>query len=226
MTSKNNNRAFFCISPGNKEFSTKNVLGPIRSVVSENSYIVFLIADALRVYNKADTCSVDVSIGDLIDRFRFKDNTFSDRRRWLFKIMDEIIDMDIEYTILGMNDICDNTFFKIYRRLVISSHIDSSFSYDMKEAIERFNSYDQSSNMSWHYIMEEICANIRLRPYRRLNNEYYIGKYHKPLIDIYSGKYSFGISDVADAPHKMKYSFYSLSASTNGNKYWSDYSTY
>lgn len=211
--------ALFPISVANRQFSTDNVQKVLSKLPNRITHLTFLIADWLQLYNKVKNCSDTESLGKVIRDYNERNRELENRHRWLEKILESSTNLLMaSHEIVGMEHYFDGLYANTFRNINILHSIDEKFSRDINKAALLFLSKgNMRSNkiaikLSEQYILEEIALNIRIRVKENLDEEYYLGLYHVPMLRIYANCYSASVQDLLGKaiPHKTDFKFYSI----------------
>lgn len=216
--------ALFPISVSNRLFTTTNVTVALSRLPTKVSQITFLIADWLQLYNRAANCSESMALGDVIRDYKDRNRDLINRQRWISNFLDASPDiLSASPKIVGMEQYFDSLYAHTFRNVNILRSVDSHFRQDVTEAAKLFLTNSSrvangvSLNLSEQYILEEIALNIRLRVKEGLEEEYYLGNYHVPMLKVYANSYSASVQDLlgGEVQHRMAFSFYSMANVTD-----------
>ena len=108
--------------------------------------------------------------------------------------------------VLGIDSVTDHRCYRIMRNIFLLFSVDELFRADVLSSVDDYRNRSNNSalnseighSLSTAYILEEIAINIRIRLFRRLGAEYYPGKFIVPLIQLYKGKYSASVFEIAE----------------------------
>ena len=166
-------------------------------------------------------------IRDYNKRNKDKEN----RYKWVSNLLASHKDaLKAHYEISVMEDYFDIAYANTLRNVNILMSTDSGFRRDIRNAAELFilKKHEQPSeilvSLSEKYILEEIAVNIRIRIKETMEEEYYLGKYHTPILKLYGNLYSANASDLfgCEALRVSDYKFYELDTTKSGT--WSEVS--
>lgn len=199
-------RALFPISVDNRKFTTAVATAALRPIVMEYEEIVFLIADRLQLYNRACRVATGEALASVISDFEAKSAYYDQRARWIRKIRGQFWEHGVrgKWRIVGLDDLTDTGFYRIYRNLLIALHTVRKFREDVEKTA--FNHWrrktsiearDVEQRLSEAYIIEEIAVNLRLRVHEGIESEYYVGEYLEPLTRLYGGAYGIDVFTLA-----------------------------
>ncbi|WP_046006414.1 hypothetical protein [Pseudoalteromonas rubra] len=211
--------ALFPISVSNRQFSTERVTSALSRLPKRVNQITFLIADWLQLYNRARDRSSFDDIGSVIRDYNDRNNDFVNRQRWISNFLESYPNiLSASTKIIGMEHCFDALYANTFRNINILRSVDEEFSRDVSDAAQLFlgNSRKKDNkaaiSLSEQYILEEIALNIRLRVKELIDEEYYMGKFHLPMLKVYAGEYSASVQDLlgGEIQHQMQFKFYSL----------------
>jgi len=218
--------ALFPISVSNRLFTTANVTIALSRLPANVSQITFLIADWLQLYNRAANCGESMALGDVIRDYKDRNRDLINRQRWISNFLEASPDiLSASPKIVGMEQYFDSLYAHTFRNVNILRSIDPNFREDVTEAAKLFISKSTraaskvSLSLSEQYILEEIALNIRLRVKEGLEEEYYLGNYHSPVLKVYANQYSASVQDLlgGEVQHRMEFSFYSMTSITDAH---------
>jgi hypothetical protein len=219
-------RALFPISLDNPDFRTNTVLPAIRDILRNYSFILFLVANDLQLYNKADEVT---SIGLLKTVFadfeKQRKSYFDERYKWLMKVINSLgSEFPLKrYAIRSVADFTDRSFYEIYRKVLITFYMVPEFRIDVERIvgsrIQGSNIESRAGKLSRAYILEEIALNIRIRLLENITGEFYIGTLPRPLINIHNGSYKIDAWTLAGlSGKKSEMHFYELDHDQHWNE--------
>lgn len=211
--------ALLPISVSNRIFSSDNIRNALLKLPDRVTEITFLIADWLQLYNRANNCNESVGLGAVIRDYTERNNDFINRQRWISNFLETYPEtMRASVKIVGMDHFFDAAYANTFRNINILNSVDSEFRNDVKDAAQRFLSSSNkkkgkiSQSLSEQYILEEIALNIRIRVKELIEEEYYLGKYHLPMLKIYKNCYTASPHDLlgGEILKTLDYKFFSL----------------
>jgi hypothetical protein len=214
-------KTLFPISLNNNLFSTEKVSIILGTLSQEYEEIFFIVADEIQLYNQAANVKNATDLSAVIKQFYSGRSLLDQRRIWLQKMMKQIFSKsEPNWTILGFDDIADQSFSRIYRNVLILFHTDNHFQNDVRnDAINFIQRKENSSlqmnekniGLSVSYILEEIAASVRLHVGYEIWNEHYMGHQLRCIVNLYAGIYSTNIFSLAGSDEKEdKCIFYEL----------------
>ena len=217
--------ALFPISVSNRLFTTSNVTAALSKLPSRITHVTFLIADWLQLYNRASNCNELTKLGDVIRDYKDRNKDLVNRQQWIANFLEaspEILSASPK--IVGMEHYFDSLYAHTFRNINILRSVDSEFRKDVTEAAKLFlgNAPQVTKgvaiDLSEQYILEEIALNIRLRVKEELEEEYYLGTYHLPMLKVYANCYSASVFDLlgGEVQHSMKFQFYAMMNVSHG----------
>lgn len=221
-----NVHALFPISVSNRLFTTSNVTAALSKLPSRVSHVTFLIADWLQLYNRATNCGESMALGDVIRDYKDRNKDLINRQRWIANFLEASPDiLSASPKIVGMEQYFDPLYAHTFRNINILRSVDAQFRQDVTDAASLFLGSSSraansvSLNLSEQYILEEIALNIRLRVKEGLEEEYYLGNYHIPMLKVYANCYSASVFDLlgGEVQHPTKFLFYSMLNVANGS---------
>jgi hypothetical protein len=190
-------KILFPISVGNRSFSTKNIKVALEKMPSDISDITFLIADWLQLYNRVRDSSGAEKLGSIIRDYQTRNEGFINRQNWLANFLGEYPEiLSAKHRIVGMESCFDALYAHTFRNVSLLYLTDSHFASDVhSSAASHFRANKKLSSsiavkLSEQYILEEIALNIRLRVHDNIQEEYYMGGFHEPLVKLYESCYS------------------------------------
>lgn len=219
ITSEQLDTTLFPISLNSERFSTEHVRPILKSISNQYLRIVIIIADQLQVYNSMIMNLGAENPGTVIRNFAEKDHRFEERTRWIWRIARDLNICEQKWTIIGINDIADQSCFKIFRNVMLLFAADASFR-DCVTSAARSHVYsmrgvdydDRRVNLSALYILEEIALSIRLHVGENIPHEHYLGRLAEPVKRLYLGEFStsvFALAGVAEVPD-AQFNFFEL----------------
>ncbi len=212
--------ALFPISVSNRLFSTANIKRALGLMPTTITDVTFLIADWLQLYNRAINCNETLGLGEVIRDYRERNNDLMNRQRWISNFLDSYPDvLDAKIKIVGMEHYFDASYANVFRNINILYSVDEHFKNDIRSAANVYLCKRKNLgktialSLSEQYILEEIALNIRIRVKEMIEEEYYLGKYHFPMLKVYKNCYSATPEDLlgGEISHGMSYKFFSLS---------------
>lgn len=212
--------ALFPISVSNRLFSTDNIKNALKLIPSSTTELTFLIADWLQLYNRANNCSESIGLGEVIRDYRERNTDLINRQRWISNFLESYPGaLSATVKIVGMEHYFDAAYANVFRNINILHSVDDRFKSDVREAASLFLRRSNKKNnnialsLSEQYILEEIALNIRIRVKEMVEAEYYLGKYHLPMLKVYKNCYSASPVDLlgGEIQQELAYKFYSLS---------------
>lgn len=211
--------ALFPISVSNRMFSTGNIRNALLKLPDRVTEVTFLIADWLQLYNRANGCNESFGLGAVIRDYSERNKDLINRQRWLTNFLETYPDtIQASVKIVGMDHYFDASYANAFRNVNILNSVDDDFKKDVKEAAQRFlSSSNKKKNkialsLSEQYILEEIALNVRIRVKEIVEEEYYLGRYHLPMLKVYNNCYSANPHDLlgGEIQKNLDYRFYSL----------------
>jgi hypothetical protein len=214
-------KALFPISVDSNDFTSEITVSALKHITANYECIVFMIADSLQIYNKAKQIISGKPFELIIKEFRERNKYFEERIKWLDKISGQL---DVKpnantWEYIKAESMCDKYFYRIYKLLVINYHTDETFKSDIeKAAVSHLRKHKAEFDkrelyLNTLYIIEEIALNLRIKLWLNIYDEYYIGKYHKPMLKLYQGHYNIGINDICEKSSSEVFKFF------EGNKF-------
>lgn len=213
-------RALFPISLSNQNFSSRRVLPALAALRGKYKEILFLVADRLQDYNRAlalaskpgTSRSREESTSGWLDSL----DSFSERRRWLEKILSRVslIDTGCQWQILSVDSVADSTAFSVMRRIDILYAVDSVFRNDVNRTVRQFvmrhtpDKAEAAELLSRRYVLEELALSVRLKVMQQCFDEYYLGKSLPPALNLYNGVYRANVWELAGLerrPEQFRY---------------------
>lgn len=200
-------KALFPVSPSNSRFSTKVSLAALGGIVEQYEELLFIFADQLQLYNKACEVSPENSLLNVIEQFALRRESYLDeRKKWLQSIRTqcERTHRIGKWMTYGVRDLTDESFFGIYRRVLIAFHTVADFRRDVTRAAEEHcnrnyapGSIEMEIRLSEAYILEEIALSVRIHVLEDVCAEYYIGQHLIPMLNVYAGVYGIDVFTLA-----------------------------
>lgn len=219
--------ALFPISVSNRVFSTENIREALSAMPDRVTEVTFLIADWLQLYNRASNCNESVGLGAIIRDYSDRNKDLVNRQRWIAKFLDTYPDtISASVKVVGMDHYFDGAYANTFRNVNILFSVDMGFRNDVISAAQRFleNSNRKrkshlAASLSEQYILEEIALNIRIRVKELVEEEYYLGDYHKPMLKVYRNCYSANPLDLlgGEVQQERNYRFFSLGGDSKRN---------
>lgn len=164
-----------------------------------------MVFDGLAAYNRAR--ARDATRGVVgVSSFDFGADSRDggSRKRWFQRLSKSMAGLLPEQvTILSYEDINGLELLAVWRRVLVCFETDIKFRKDVEEAADLhfkrggISPSELDLRLSRLYILEEIAANVQIRVGSALQDEYYLGTFHEPLLRLYSGWYNFCIDDLA-----------------------------
>lgn len=233
-------KALFPISLGNDRFSSEMVIPAIGGVLDRYSDVIVLIADRLQIYNHV-SAAIAGQVGTAELAFSFStfeakiDKTLAERERWIDKIKDGVgpAFSHVRWQIASLATFCDRRAFEVLRRVLIMYEIDPHFRSDINSWADqyverRYNGLSpanaaQIRGLSVRYILEEAALSIRIRVFKRIGDELYMGETTEPIARIYWGMYSKGVWELAGLKaREFKFSFHEYSRYGAETGFWKE----
>jgi hypothetical protein len=214
-------KALFAISIDSSLFTTERTIAALEQICNEHDGVLFLIADALNVYNKVNSLKTPEEIVDVLAGFTAKsEQQLTQRTTWLSRIRNRLPEraQGIEWKVSGMRPFMDSECYAIYRRLLLLFHTTPEFRHDVVSAAERHLKNSQTivpgtevrQRLSESYVLEEIAMALRIRAVEGYEDEYYLGIFFEPMLGIFEGKYSVSLSTIVGGPISLSFRFFKL----------------
>jgi|GEM_PF-5599539 len=218
--------ALFPISVSNRLFSTNNVIDALSKLPSRVTQVTFLITEWLQLYNRANNCHSSSNLGSIIRDYNERNTDFVNRQRWITKFLEAYPDvLKASPKIFGMEHYFDALYANTFRNINILRYVDDQFDRDVSRAARLFISKPNrrtnkvAISLSEQYILEEIALNIRIRVKEMLEEEYYLGSFHLPMLKIYANCYSADVRDLlgGEVQQQLDFKFYSMKNRPKGS---------
>lgn len=211
-------KAFIGISIAGMQNASDAFVAAFQRLDERLDEIIFLVFDDIHLYNRVIRSPnelLPVTIGKFLSGPRY----LEERTMWINRISNQIpvIHNCAKVRVLNVYSVTDKHCYKIIRNLFLLYSVDQVFRADILSAVNEYQkrssdiAFDSklSCELSIAYILEEIAINIRVRLLRRLEIEYYPGKCIPPLVDLYKGKYSASVYEIAERKMKnMQFDFF------------------
>lgn len=222
-------KAFFPISVTTRLFSSDRMKQALPYLEPQYKEFIFLIADRLQMYN--DAISIRKAEIDIYRSWAHRPSSlFTQRAKWLKKVLHECGIDESRVMILSIDDIADGEAFLTFRKLLVFYNLNHDFheaiegeAHDATDRKASYIDYELVRRMSRIYVLEEIALNIRIRSRFNVYDEYYLGPQMKIFPDIYHGRFSWFLKEAGIA------SEYRLSSARffyyDENVRWKEYGT-
>ena len=204
-------RALFPISVDNDQFTTANIIDAVSSFINDFDEVIFLIADRLQLYNKAEDIGDSATFAQLIRRIGSRMQYVRERTHWLARMRPLISGgQKVRWKIISIDDVTDAAFFRAYRNVVIAFNTVPEFRNDVQEcalahvAKQPRHDPEQARRLAEAYILEEIAINLRVRVLDGVDAEFYYGKFLDPLVRLYQGRYDIDVALLAGTESRAR----------------------
>ena len=211
-------KALFPISMSNQHFSTTNTKEALKGIFEQFDEWIFLIADQLQFYNRAYRVAEGASLQRLLLDMRPSSQFSNQRRRWLQKVKVRLgeIAQQHRWRILSVDELADSQCYAILRNVTIAFHTVDVLHQDIIEAAaehtrqrQHVRFVDCMERLSLAYILEEIALSIRLRVIEKVEAEFYMGEYLKPVLRLYRNQYPIDVFSLAgQQEEETRFDFY------------------
>jgi hypothetical protein len=232
-------KALFPISLSNSRFSSEWVAPAIASVLSEYNDITIVIADKLQLYNHVGEWVALQFSKPAQEDFSFASQertvgqTLEERQRWLerLKLQLGLPSLEARWHIYSVANLGDSKGFEILRRIAILYEVDTVFRREVDEwakmyVDERYRKLSSEirtkiQRLSVRYILEEAALSLRVRVFKGICDEFYIGSTNRPVASIYWGRYSKNLWELVGLPPKQaSFAFHEYVVDANGSPKW------
>lgn len=203
-------RALFPISLSNHRYSTALMMAALDAVLDAYDEIVFFVADKPHLYNRSLSTVLSWREGNKEPLFSSEgllSEIVKERANWLGKIKARLGTKGsrITWKIKSAGEICDSTAFAIHRRVTILATIDDGLRRDIRSAVAEYVSgrglpEPMASELSEHYIIEELTLSVRLKVVDRIDDEFYVGSSLGPMLELFRNGYSASPWELAAIP--------------------------
>jgi len=216
--------ALFPVSLSNKKFSSERAVASLPAIAKEYDLLLIWLVDKITIFNKALSYQNQGDLSQFFKKQNDCDLEYIHRKSWMVNVIKKLKtkENDINYKIIGTNDIVSTAYSEIYRKLIILHNFDNSFAFDIKKTIAKYFKLSNDkqlnkfqANLSIHYLLEEIALNLNLRHSKGVCSEYYLGQQLKPLLKLYFGMYSVTVDTLTGISSNAPYTFYEFSDDTN-----------
>jgi hypothetical protein len=218
-------KALFGISVDSQSFGTEAVAAALASFVKDFDEVVFLIADRLHLYNRAADVTDAEGYCNLLRAFEKRvagrESYKAERERWLDRVRSHVEGaLDTKWSVVGIDDVADPAYCAIFRNLIVAFNTIVDFRQDVRDCASahvfkhQTAPTESSLRLSEAYVIEDIALSLRIHVLDRVEAEFYIADYLKPLLRLYDGTYGISVTTIAGSRERPPtYRFYSLSHS-------------
>jgi hypothetical protein len=198
--------ALFPISVDSAFFRTSTVIPALQAIGRKYKSVLFLVADSLQIYNKLWSAAQRSDLGIALEDFeRLRQSYLTERMKWIARLCRQMHGPHpCDWTVRSSYDYMDAAFWRIYQRLLVLRCMSDELRKDIgHSALEHTRRQKQlkfskeSKRLSEAYILEELVLNIRVRVFERIDSEFYLGEYPKPLLQLYASRYGLGVGALA-----------------------------